>query len=38
MNHMADMFQTYDVTGGPDFGRNHLPKLRTEMTAAGLEE
>ena len=37
MNHMADMFQTYDVTGGPDFGRNHLPKLRTEMTAAGLD-
>ena len=37
MNHMPEMFQTYDVTGGPDFGRNHLPKLRNEMTAAGLD-
>ena len=37
MNHMPDMFQTYDVTGGPDFGRNHLPKLRAEMAKAGLD-
>ena len=37
MNHIPDMFQTYDVTGGPEFGRKHLPKLRTEMTAAGLD-
>ena len=37
MNHIADMFQSYDITGGPEFGRNHLPKLRSEMTAAGLD-
>ena len=37
MNHIADMFQTYDVTGGPEFGRKHLPKLRAEMAAAGLD-
>ena len=37
MNHMPDMFQTYDVTGGPEFGRNHLPKLRDEMAKAGLD-
>ena len=37
MNDMADMFQTYDVTGGPEFGRKHLPKLRAEMSAAGLD-
>lgn len=37
MNHMPDMFQTYDVTGGPEYGRKHLPKLRKEMTAEGLD-
>ena len=37
MNHIPDMFQTYDVTGGPEFGRKHLPKLRAEMAAAGLD-
>jgi len=37
MNHIADMFQNYDVTGGPDFGRKHLPKLRGEMAAAGVD-
>ena len=37
MNHIADMFQSYDITGGPEFGRNHLPKLRSEMAAAGLD-
>ena len=37
MNHISDMFQTYDVTGGPDFGRNHLPKLRAEMALAKLD-
>ncbi len=37
MNHMPDLFQTYDVTGGPDYGRNHLPKLRAEMQALGLD-
>ncbi len=37
MIHMPDMFQTYDVTGGPEFGRNHLPKLRAKMADAGLD-
>lgn len=37
MNHMPDMFQTYDVTGGPEFGQKHLPKLRKKMTDAGLD-
>lgn len=37
MNHMPELFQTYDVTGGPDYGRKHLPKLRKEMAAAGLD-
>lgn len=37
MNHMPDLFQTYDVTGGPDYGRNHLPKLRAEMEALDLD-
>ncbi|MEP4052373.1 MAG: aminopeptidase P family protein [Litorimonas sp.] len=31
------MFQTYDVTGGPEFGRKHLPKLRNKMEGAGLD-
>ncbi|MEP3653570.1 MAG: aminopeptidase P family protein [Litorimonas sp.] len=31
------MFQTYDVTGGPEFGRKHVPKLRNEMEGAGLD-
>jgi len=37
MNHIADMFQTYDVTGGPEFGRKHLPMLRKKMAGAGLD-
>ena len=37
MNQITDMFQTYDVTGGPEFGRKHLPKLRAEMAEAGLD-
>lgn len=37
MNQMADMFQTYDVTGGPDFGRSNLPKLRAAMLAKNLD-
>ena len=34
---MAEMFQTYDVTGGPDYGRKNLPKLRTALKAANLD-
>jgi len=37
MNHMPDLFQTYDVTGGPDYGRSHLPKLRDEMETLDLD-
>ncbi len=37
MNHMPDMFQTYDVTGGPEYGRKHLPKLRKALAAEGLD-
>ena len=37
MNQMVDMFQTYDVTGGPDFGRTNLPKLRAAMVAAKID-
>jgi len=37
MNHMPDMFQNYDVTGGPEFGRKHLPKLRAKLIAAGID-
>jgi len=34
---MAEMFQTYDVTGGPEFGRRNLPKLRKAMVASNLD-
>ncbi len=37
MNHMPDMFQTYDITGGPEYGRKHLPELRAQMLEAGLD-
>ncbi len=37
MNRIAEMFQTYDVTGGPEFGRQNLPKLRAAMAAANLD-
>ena len=37
MNHMPDMFQNYDVTGGPEFGQKHLPKLRAKMAAAEVD-
>ena len=37
MNQMADMFQTYDVTGGPEYGQANLPKLRSAMSAAKLD-
>ncbi|WP_300531522.1 aminopeptidase P family protein [Maricaulis sp.] len=29
--------QTFDVKGGPQFGRDNLPKLRTELKALGLD-
>jgi len=34
---MAEMFQTYDVTGGPEFGRRNLPKLRKAIVASNLD-
>jgi len=34
---MTEMFQTYGVTGGPEFGRRNLPKLRAAMKAAKLD-
>ena len=37
MNHMPDMYQNYDITGGPEFGRKHLPKLRAKLIAAGID-
>ena len=37
MNELAEMFQTYNVTGGADFGRRNLPKLRHAMTASNLD-
>jgi Xaa-Pro aminopeptidase len=37
MNAIPMPFQTYDVTGGPDYGRRNLPKLRAEMATLGLD-
>lgn len=37
MNQISDSFQTYDVTGGPEYGHRNLPKLRTAMQALGLD-
>jgi len=37
MNHIPDRFQTFEVTGGPDYGRRNLPKLRKEMEKLGLD-
>jgi Xaa-Pro aminopeptidase len=37
MNQMSDMFQTYDVTGGPEFGRKNLPKLRKALAALNID-
>ncbi len=37
MNHIPDSFQTFDVTGGPEFGRKNLPKLRAQMETLGLD-
>lgn len=31
MNQIANQFQTYDVTGGPEYGHRNLPKLRSVM-------
>ena len=31
------MIQTFDVQGGPDYGRRHLPLLREAMAAQGLD-
>ena len=37
MNHIPERFQTFDVTGGPEFGHRNLPKLRTHMETLGLD-
>ncbi len=37
MNQISDQFQTYDVTGGPDYGRQNLPKLRTALKELGVD-
>lgn len=37
MNQISDQFQTFDVTGGPDYGRQNLPKLRIRMAEMGLD-
>ena len=37
MNQVTDFFQTYDVTGGPDYGRRNLPKLRQALSDQGLD-
>jgi len=37
MNQMSDMFQSYDVTGGPEFGRKNLPKLRKALAALNID-
>jgi len=37
MNQISESFQTYNVTGGPDFGHRNLPKLREAMSAYGLD-
>lgn len=31
------MFQTFDVSGGPEFGQKHLPKLREQLILDGLD-
>ena len=31
------MIQNFDVKGGPQLGREHLPKLRTQMKLQGLD-
>jgi len=32
-----DMIQNFDVQGGPEFGRENLPKLRKALSLAGLD-
>ncbi|WP_019961237.1 aminopeptidase P family protein [Woodsholea maritima] len=34
---MTQAFQTFDVKGGPQWGRDHLPKLRAVLKEAGLD-
>ena len=34
---MTELFQTYDVKGGPHRGRENLPKLRAALAEAGLD-
>ncbi len=34
---MTQQIQNFDVKGGPQFGRAHLPLLRAAMSAAGLD-
>ena len=37
MNQVSDFFQTYEVAGGPDYGRTNLPKLRSALSKQGLD-
>ena len=37
MKHDIDLIQNYDVQGGPDYGRQNLPKLRAALAKAGLD-
>ena len=37
MNQVSDFFQTYEVSGGPDYGRKNLPKLRAALSQQKLD-
>ena len=37
MKHDIDLIQNYDVQGGPDYGRQNLPKLRAALAKARLD-
>jgi Xaa-Pro aminopeptidase len=37
VNQVSDFFQTYEVSGGPEYGRNNLPKLRAALSKANLD-
>lgn len=36
-DYLVDMKQNFDVKGGPQIGREHLPKLRAELATANLD-
>ena len=37
MKHNIDLIQNYEVQGGPDYGRQNLPKLRKALAGAKLD-